>query len=272
MLEGKKWERRVDMDSEAIRRAALLIRSCWEGRRRIAALPEDCRPKRLRDGYEIQAALEPLHGPTIGWKIAATSKAGQQHIGVDGPLAGRLFKRFAQGDGALLPAGHLHMRVAEAEFAFKMARDLPPRTDPYSQDEVMEAVDTLHLAIEVPDSRYEDFVTIGAPSLVADDSCAAYFVLGAEARDWRAVDLPAHKVSARKNGAVVAEGSGANVLGDPRGALAWIANDLHSRGDFLRAGEVITTGTCVKPVPIAPGDVVVMDFGALGTVKVSFTE
>jgi 2-keto-4-pentenoate hydratase len=262
----------VDMDSEAIRRAALLIRSCWEGRRRIAALPADCRPKRLRDGYEIQAALEPLHGPTIGWKIAATSKAGQQHIGVDAPLAGRLFKRFAQGNGALLPAGHLHMRVAEAEFAFKMARDLPPRTEPYSQGEVMEAVDTLHLAIEVPDSRYEDFVTIGAPSLVADDSCAAYFVLGAEARDWRAVDLPAHKVSARKNGAVVAEGSGANVLGDPRGALAWIANDLHSRGDFLRAGEVITTGTCVKPVPIAPGDVIVMDFGALGTVKVSFTE
>jgi 2-keto-4-pentenoate hydratase len=75
------------MDSEAIRRAALTIRSCWENRRRLTALPEDCRPKRLRDGYEIQRELETLQGAAIGWKIAATSEAGQQHIGVDAPLA-----------------------------------------------------------------------------------------------------------------------------------------------------------------------------------------
>jgi 2-keto-4-pentenoate hydratase len=260
------------MDSEAIRRAALTIRSCWDSRRRMTALPEDCRPKRLRDGYEIQRELESLQGATIGWKIAATSKAGQQHIGVDAPLAGRLFKRFAHIDGAKLPAGHLHMRVAEAEFAFKMAQDLPPRGDPYSQDEVMDAVDTLHLAIEVPDSRYEDFAAIGAPSLVADDSCAAYFILGPEARIWKLADLPTHKVTAHKNGEIVAEGSGANVLGDPRAALTWIANDLQGRGDFLRAGEIVTTGTCVKPVAIAPGDSIVMDFGALGTVRASFID
>jgi 2-keto-4-pentenoate hydratase len=260
------------MDSEAIRRAALTIRSCWENRRRLTALPEDCRPKRLRDGYEIQRELETLQGAAIGWKIAATSTAGQQHIGVDAPLAGRLFKRFAHGDGARLPAGHLHMRVAEAEFAFKMAQDLPARGEPYTLDEVMSAVDTLHLAIEVPDSRYEDFATIGAPSLVADDSCAAYFILGPETKLWRLADLPTHKVTARKNGEIVAEGSGANVLGDPRAALAWIANDLQGRGDFLRAGEVITTGTCVKPVTIAPGDSIVMDFGDLGSVKASFME
>jgi 2-keto-4-pentenoate hydratase len=260
------------MDSEAIRRAALTIRSCWENRRRLTALPEDCRPKRLRDGYEIQRELESLQGAAIGWKIAATSKAGQQHIGVDAPLAGRLFKRFAHGDGARLPAGHLHMRVAEAEFAFKMAQDLPARGEPYTLDEVMSAVDTLYLAIEVPDSRYDDFATIGAPSLVADDSCAAYFVLGPEAKVWQLADLPTHKVTASKNGEIVAEGSGANVLGDPREALAWIANDLQGRGDYLRAGEVITTGTCVKPVTIAPGDSIVMDFGGLGSVRASFIE
>jgi 2-keto-4-pentenoate hydratase len=62
---------------------------------------------------------------------------------------------------------------------------------------------------------------------------------------WRLADLPTHKVTACKNGDIVAEGSGANVLGDPREALAWIANDLQGRGDFLRAGEVISTGTCV---------------------------
>jgi 2-keto-4-pentenoate hydratase len=260
------------MDSEAIRRAALTIRSCWENRRRLTALPEDCRPKRLRDGYEIQHELETLQGAAIGWKIAATSKAGQQHIGVDAPLAGRLFKRFAHGDGARLPAGHLHMRVAEAEFAFKMAQDLPARGEVITTGTITAARRAGQEGVKLWESRYAAFPTNEEPSLVADDSCAAYFILGPEAKVWRLADLPTHKVAARKNGEIVAEGSGANVLGDPREALAWIANDLQGRGDFLRAGEVITTGTCVKPVTIAPGDSIVMDFGELGSVKASFIE
>jgi 2-keto-4-pentenoate hydratase len=163
------------------------------------------------------------------------------------------------------------MRVAEAEFAFRMAKDLPPRASRYATEEVMAAVGTLHLAIEVPDSRYRDFARIGAPQLAADDSCACYFVLGDEAAGWRGVDLAAHPVIGHKNGAVVERGSGANVLGDPRVALAWLANDRAARGDGLKAGQVITTGTCVKPMPIAPGDQVVADFGALGRVRVQFS-
>src|SRR5262249_38252356 len=110
------------------------------------------------------------------------------------------------------------------------------------------------------DSRYEDYAHIGAPHLAADDSCACFFscawffVLGPEAANWRAVDLAAHPVIAYRNGAVAQSGSGANVLGDPRAALAWLANDRARRGDGLRAGEVVTTGTCVKPVAVAPGD------------------
>jgi 2-keto-4-pentenoate hydratase len=246
--------------------------SAWQERRLIEALPESCRPLDLAAGYEVQQALGELAGGTIGWKIAATSKAGQRHIGVDGPLTGRLYERFAHPSGATLPTGHLHMRVAEAEFAFRMSRGLPPRGRAYERDEVMQAVAALHLAIEVPDSRYRDFAKVGGAQLVADDTCAAYFVLGPEAKDWRGIDLALHAVAAQKNGAPVGTGSGANVLGDPRLALTWIANELSQRGSGLRAGEVVTTGTCVPPVPIAPGDAVVMDFGAFGTVTASFRD
>jgi 2-keto-4-pentenoate hydratase len=260
------------MDLRKASQAAEILWSAWRRGRRLGALPEDCRPRSVEEGYAIQDAIASNHGgEVIGWKIAATSTEGQRHIGVSEPLGGRLFARFCHGDGARLPAGGLHMRVAEAEFCFRMARDLPPRGSAYATDEVMAAVATLHLAIEVPDSRYEDYARIGAPQLAADDSCACFFVLGSEAMDWRTVDLAAHPVVAYKNGTVAQHGSGANVLGDPRIALAWLTNDRARRGDGLKAGQVVTTGTCVKPVAIAPGDDVVADFGALGRVSVQFT-
>jgi 2-keto-4-pentenoate hydratase len=260
------------MQADQVRQAADILWSAWREGRLLDELPAACRPRDLDEGYAIQAAMGRHHGgDLIGWKIAATSTAGQRHIGVEAPLGGQLFAAFRYGDGVRLPAGGLHMRVAEAEFAFRMARDLPPRVGAYATEEVMAAVADLHLAIEVPDSRYRDFARVGAPQLVADDSCAGFFVLGREAADWRGLDLAAHVVVAHKNGAVAERGSGANVLGDPRLALTWLANDRSRRGDSLRAGEIVTTGTCVTPVTIAPGDEVVADFGVLGTVGVAFS-
>jgi 2-keto-4-pentenoate hydratase len=89
--------------------------------------------------------------------------------------------------------------------------------------------------------------------------------------DWRARDLVRHGVSAWRNGALVGQGSGANVLGDPRVALAWIANELCTYGEGLRAGEVVITGTCLTPVPIAAGDSVKMDFGEFGILDLGFS-
>ena len=162
------------------------------------------------------------------------------------------------------------MRVAEAEFAFEMARDLAPRGKDYSMAEVCDAVAAMNLAIEIPDARYEVFDTIGAPSICADCAFHAWFMRGREVADWRGVDLPNQPVKAWKKDAVIAEGSGANALGDPRIALTWLANHLNSRGLGLKGGEIVTTGTCVKPVAIGAGDTVVMDFGALGKVSAGF--
>src|SRR5690349_5011340 len=259
------------MDKTAITRAADLL---WRTRRaetRIDALPPEIRPSSLEEGYAIQEAmLDLVNQPAVGWKIAATSAAGQKHIGVTEPLAGRLFRDFVLPDGARRPIARNHMRVAEAEFAFKMARDLPPRGKDHDQRAVMDAVAAMHLAIEVPDARYEVFDTIGAPSICADCAFHAWFLLGPEVKDWRGLDLSKQPVRAWKKDTIVAEGSGANALGDPRIALTWLANHLNKRGLGLKAGEVITTGTCVKPVDVVAGDTVVMDYFALGKMSAGF--
>jgi 2-keto-4-pentenoate hydratase len=261
------------MNSDGVRQAAEFLWSAWQERRVVDGVPAACRPGDLEAGYRVQAALADLAAsPLLGWKIAATSRAGQAHIGVTEPLAGRLFQRFAHGDGAVLPIGHNRMRVAEAEFAFRIGRDLPARAQVYTLDEVMAATDGLHVAIEVPDSRYVDYAKAGAPQLVADDACACFFVLGLAAAAWRHIDLRSHKVTLSRNGALAAEGSGAAVLDDPRLALTWLANDRAKRGEGLKAGQVVTTGTCIVPAKIAPGDSVVADFGELGRVGVRFVE
>jgi 2-keto-4-pentenoate hydratase len=257
------------MEIQAIEEAAKTIWSAWQTNRKIEALPSACRPSTRSDGYRVQAQVARLSGQKVfGWKIAATSKAGQQHIGVDGPLAGRLLEKRTFVTGANVSLASNIMNVAEAEFAFRMSRDLPPRNTPYSLGEVIAAVDSMHPAIEIPDSRYRDFIAVGAAQLIADNACASYFVLGpAATADWRRHDLVRHPVTATVNGTIAREGRGENVLGDPRIALTWIANELSLQGDRLQRGDVITTGTCIKPADVASGDHVHADFGEFGHVE-----
>ena len=256
------------MNQDQSQRAAELLWQTWTAERRIDSIPETCRPATRADGYQIQRQVAEVSGQaTAGWKIAATSKAGQAHLKVDGPLAGRLLANRVHPDGTPIVLGNNAMRVAEAEFAFRLGRDLPPRSQPYELAEVIAAIDTLHPAIEIPDSRYNDFCIVGSPQLIADNACAHYFVLGAPTiADWRAIDLSQHVVRLQLNGAVAREGVGSNVLGDPRIAMTWIANELSSQGIGLLAGQVVTTGTSVVPVPIEQGSRLLADFGRFGTV------
>jgi len=137
----------------------------------------------------------------------------------------------------------------------------------------MAAVAALHLAIEIPNSRYANFVTAGEGALIADFACACHVVLGeAVQQPWRSLDLAAHQVSALVNGVTVAQGQGANVLGDPRWALTWLANELIGHGRCLKAGDTVITGTCVVPVPVQEGDAVTVDFGNLGTLCVALSD
>ncbi len=253
--------------------AASLLWHTWQARARIDEIPIDSRPADRAAGYATQQEVVRLSGQNVvGWKIAATSAAGQKHIGVDGPLGGPLLANRVLASGASVPLAGNIMLVAEAEFAFKFARGLGKRPSPYTKAEVNDAVGSLHPSIEVPDSRYNDFAHVGAPQLIADTACACWFVLGpATTADWRARDLVTHAVTAYRHDKPAGSGSGANVLGDPLVALTWLVNEMNTYGDGIAEGQFVTTGTCVIPVPIAPGDRVRADFGELGSVEVSLS-
>ena len=259
------------LDSNNIAAAARTLSDHWRAGTKLESLDASIRPQDRADGYAIQAVLaNHWPGRLFGWKIAATSEAGQKHINVDGPMAGRILAETVLADGGSAPMAGNEMRVAEPEFAFRMKRDLPPRSSPYSTAEVLDAVGTLHPAIEIPDSRFADFVSAGAAQIIADNACAHLFVLGAATdAEWRALDLiEARPVINLRSRQYV--GHGKNVLGDPRVALAWCANELRELGLTLKQGKVVTTGTCHPPLPIQAGDVVEADFGPLGKVSVAF--
>jgi 2-keto-4-pentenoate hydratase len=257
------------LDKDQIAAASRTISGHWRAGTKVGALEASQRPQTRNEGYAIQAELE-KSGKLFGWKIAATSEAGQKHINVAGPMAGRILSHTVIADGGTASMHGNEMRVAEPEFCFRMARDLPPRPAPYSVVEALDAVASLHPAIEIPDSRFADFVGAGEAQLIADNACAHLFVLGAAtAADWRSRDLIEEKPVITMRGQTFV-GHGKNVLGDPRVALAWLVNELSGLGITLRAGEAVTTGTCHPPLPIQSGDRMAADFGVLGRVLVGF--
>ena len=259
------------LDKNQIEAASRILHDHWRAGTKLAGLDASLRPRDRTEAYAIQAAIENHStGRLFGWKIAATSEAGQKHINVEGPMAGRILPETVIADGGTASMAGNEMRVAEPEFAFRMAADLPPRSAAYTVQEVLDAVDTLHPAIEIPDSRFADFVSAGAAQIIADNACAHLFVLGAPTTsNWRALDLVEQKPVITLRGKQYT-GHGKNVLGDPRIALTWLANELRELGVTLRAGEVVTTGTCHPPLPIQSGDVFEADFGVLGKVSVKF--
>src|SRR5437764_8126461 len=119
------------LDEHHLAAAARTLHDHWQAGSKIAQLDPSQRPGERAEGYAIQAAMQ-RYGTPFGWKIAATSEAGQKHINVTGPMAGRIFAERLIPDGGTAPMAGNAMRVGEPEFAFRMGRDLPPRLAPYS--------------------------------------------------------------------------------------------------------------------------------------------
>lgn len=259
------------LDQNQIAAASRILHDHWRAGTKLGGLETSLRPRDRAGAYAIQAAIENHGGGKLfGWKIAATSEAGQKHINVGGPMAGRILPETVIADGGTASMAGNEMRVAEPEFAFRMQTDLPPRNSPYSVQEVLDAVGTLHPAIEIPDSRFVDFVGAGEEQIIADNACAHLFVLGAATTSkWRALDLVEERPVITLRGKQYI-GHGKNVLGDPLIALTWLANELRELGLTLKAGEVVTTGTCHPPLPIQSGDLFEADFGGIGKVSVRF--
>ncbi|MFD0666665.1 2-keto-4-pentenoate hydratase [Ramlibacter sp. MAHUQ-53] len=255
-------------------RAATELADSLRGDRHVDALPDAIRPRTRAEGYAAQAAWPALLGqPVAGWKIAATSEAGQRHIAVSGPLAGPVFAHRVAGPGAAVSLAGNRMRVAECEVVFTLGRTLAPRAGGYTREEVLAAVATVHPGIEVPDSRFAQFERAGEAQLVADCACCRDMVLGAPVapEPQQLAALPGLQVRARVSDGRTAEGVGRNVLGDPVEALVWFVNEIGAAGQAVQAGQFVTTGACVPPIPVAPGQRVEADFGWLGTLAAEFT-
>lgn len=266
----------VSYDPTAAKEASTILLDHWQKGTMLKKLPYNLLPATITQGYEIQSNLESTSkSPLWGWKIAATSVHGQQHINVDRPLAGRILAERVTPYGEKVPLSGNHMGVAELEFVFRIGKDISPRLHGvWEMHEVMDKIDALYMGSELPDSRYEDFVAVGAAQLIADNACADRFILGPEIKaDWRNADLAAHEVKGWVKGqeGKVFEGKGANVLGDPRIAMTWIANESGKYGVTLRKGQYVTTGTCIVPIAVKPGDGVILDYGAFGKMDVDFT-
>ena len=138
----------------------------------------------------------------IGYKIACTNAIAQRFLSMPEPFYGRLLAASTFESPARLPAGDFFMRVIESEFAFQFARDLPPSARPLDREQIADALAGVLPGIEIVDSRFNSWTTVGAPSLIADNACHGAWVKGALVTDWRHLDLAAQAVELRVNGSV----------------------------------------------------------------------
>ena len=124
--------------------------------------------------------------------------------------------------------------------------------------------------MEIVDDRYVDYKSLDTPTLIADDFFDAGCVLGAPVTDWRRLDLSALTGVTRINGVEVGRGRGADVMGHPFEALTWLANNLARRGQSIKAGQFVFTGSVVETKWVNRGDQVEMELGGLGGVEAWF--
>jgi 2-keto-4-pentenoate hydratase len=254
--------------------AARAIAAARRNRAPLPALPAEIVPRDEGEGYRVQRALHdlmlPVNGALAGYKIGCTSTVMQLYLNIPHPCSGGVFERGIHDSGVTLPAAD-YLRVGvECEIAVRLSRDLPAAAAPFTQQTVVDAIEAYHPAIEIVDDRYVKWETMGAPTLVADDFFAAGCVLGPPIARAAAPDLLALKGRAIINGAAAGQGSGADVLGHPHNALAWLANHLATEGRGLRAGQIVLTGSLVKTMWLEAGDRVVMELDGLGRVEARF--
>ena len=254
--------------------AAQAIASARRNRAPLPALPPAIVPRDEAEGYLVQRALHdlmlPVNGALAGYKIGCTSTVMQRYLDIPHPCSGGVFERGIHNTRVVLPASD-YLRVGvECEIAVRLAADLAPAGAPFTAETVVGAIGAYHPAIEIVDDRYVTWETMGAATLVADDFFAAGCVLGTPIAPAAAPDLLAVTGRAIINGAEAGQGSGADVLGHPHNALAWLANHLAAEGRGLHAGQIVLTGSLVKTVWLTAGDRVVMELDGLGRVEAAF--
>jgi 2-keto-4-pentenoate hydratase len=237
------------------------------------AVPEEIRQGLpLPDAFQLQGqheckVLSNYRGEVTGFKLGGTDMKALAAMGMPGPLRGPIFSAFTHSSPARLRRRDFFVCAVEAEIAVRVGKDIGGQPCLLEREELLAAIDGVMPAIEIADSRYSDYATAPATAILADAGFAGAFVPGAEAIQWKSIDLVSLPVRLRVNGSEVRTGTGGRVMGDPLQALNLLVQDLGRVGRKLRAGQVVSTGACTPPYLAQAGDDIEADFGVLGLVK-----
>jgi 2-keto-4-pentenoate hydratase len=251
--------------------ANLLTQLRRDGRQQ-SGLDELLVPPDTIAAYDIAAMVARELGWSVGgWKIAAMKKEMQQALRTDAPIYGRVYKQFIRESPVTLLWATLLRPLAEIEFAVRLAADLPPRERLYSQDDVAEAVASIHPGLEIAECRFvHDKAFPPLPAILADGSGSGSIIVGSAISDWRERDIANQDVVLRVNGVERRRGTAAAAIDHPLVPLTWLANELSRTGIGMKAGEVISTGTLTGMVLAKAGEEHVADYGPFGKVGVRF--
>lgn len=253
--------------------AAQHLFEAHQRRHRFAPLPSGLAPGSAEEAYAIQDAFVALRaqerGAIVGYKIALTSAEMRRFVGVDEPQAGAMLEATIRRTPASIKASDYCRLIVEFEIAVEMAEDLPAADAPFFRERVAKAVGAVMPALELADDRNADYAELRKHpfELIADNAWNEGAVLGYPVRAWQALDLGAARGVATINGQVVGEGRGADAMGHPFNAVAWIADHLAAHGRGLLRGDVVITGSLVTTKFVKPGDRVRFAVDGLGEVE-----
>lgn len=258
-------------DSELLEVASIIARG--RTNRHAARLPERLWTRDWRSVERVVLLVDEMLGwQGAGWKVGAASEEIRRAEGLPSPTPGRIYQHGVRSSGAELPPGlFINYRNCECEFAFELSLDFPCRERPYTEADARAGAQFLCPALEIGDMVFPDWYGASAYfGSCLDNGGGAAFVAGARTGDWKDIDLAAAGMDLYLNDVYVKSGKGAAAMGHPVTSLTWMLNWAREHERTVRAGEVVSTGTCTGHLFVARGDVVRADFGPLGTVEAKF--
>jgi 2-keto-4-pentenoate hydratase len=233
-------------------------------------LPEDV-PPAMERAFDLQCGVTRELGWTqAGWKIGCTSERAQKALNASGPFPGTMFVNRVYRSGDHFPTIPANRRVVEPEVCFTMAKPLPPRGRDHGRDEVMAAVASVCVAIEVVNPRTPNGFADPVPWFVVDGGLNEGIVLGEQKKPLPREHYASLKGAVSWNGRAMQGGVGGNALGGGDLALAWLANHLNGHGLGLREGDLVSTGVITEFFSAGLNDVADAEFEHLGRVSVRF--
>jgi 2-keto-4-pentenoate hydratase len=256
------------MDDTAARRIAEGLLA--EHKARVPFKPFLPQGALISDAYDVQdryvALLRADQGDAVGYKVGLTSKAMQTFCGIDHPIGGVVLAKRVHRSGATIRRADYGRLGLEFEVAVRIRSDIPPSTTLLAPAAIRPHIEGVGAAIEVVDDRAADYSGLDVRSLVADNSWNAGIVVSNFSPTWP--DLEAALGKATKDGTPIGEGRGGDILGHPFNSVAWLAAQLAGRGERLKAGQIVMTGSVMKTVFPTEDAGYRFDLEGLGTVEV----